>query len=295
MQAFEPDSMMPKRRVEFEKWYPSEWEKFADKSYNGWSELVNYCRSDTSILRKACLAFSAAYEEHTRGIQPFTDGSTTLTSANFRAFRRNFLKENTVAIINDTGLPNARYSSMACAWLEWMSEQNCISIKHAGNSREVRVCGYPVDGYSEDVPSMTHRGWRWVPGKPCIYQFYGCLYHACPACYKDRQLRFMGETMEHRYVRTVRVETRLRKRDYNVVTMWEHQYAEQCKYTPDLLQLAKRFGAIKPHLRPRDGYYGGRVECFAHIKTMDTLKREKGYYFDFCGLCKLSILIKVTA
>ena len=66
-----------------------------------------------------------------------------------------------------------------------------------------------------------------------MYEFYGCYWHGCPACYPE-----LGtETHPHRvhctyqtlYEQTQRREYELREQGYPVVSLWEHEFDQQLK------------------------------------------------------------------
>ena len=60
---YDVDHMMPKARKQFMEWYP----KQAGKEFDLQKEMLNYCISDTQILRQACLKFRKLMLEVTGG------------------------------------------------------------------------------------------------------------------------------------------------------------------------------------------------------------------------------------
>ena len=105
------------------------------------------------------------------------------------------------------GKPNSSYS--ACQWIEHMSEETGKHIHHTlcghGGERVIRdsqgheIC--KVDGYE--------------PSTKTVYQYHGCKWHG-RTCLKSRT-----NTDENRYVETKGTEEWIKKRDYNVISVWE--------------------------------------------------------------------------
>jgi hypothetical protein len=73
---------------------------------------------------------------------------------------------------------NKPFSKSSIEWLEFVSVQTNSVIQHAVNCGEKmmfdNVLGkvYHVDGFCEETGT--------------VYEFYGCVYHACPLCF-DRE------------------------------------------------------------------------------------------------------------
>ena len=105
------------------------------------------------------------------------------------------------------GKPNFSYS--ACQWIEHMSDETGKHMHHAlcghGGERVIRdsqgkeIC--KVDGYK--------------PSTKTVYQYHDCKWHGC-TCLKSRT-----NTDENRYVETKGMEEWIKKRGYNVVSVWE--------------------------------------------------------------------------
>ena len=74
----------------------------------------------------------------------------TITSACNLVFQKNFLKENTIAIIPPHGYhPKDKQSILALKWLSFTAKKNEIYIQHTRNAGEKRVSKYLLDGYHE--------------------------------------------------------------------------------------------------------------------------------------------------
>lgn len=85
------DQMIVKSREKFDQWYDS---LPSDYVFDNKKELVEYCRMDVEILRKACEIFRHNFW-HENGIEPFIDACTIAGACN-RVFRSNYLKEDTI-------------------------------------------------------------------------------------------------------------------------------------------------------------------------------------------------------
>ena len=92
-----------------------------------------------------------------------------------------YLKRDTIGIVpkNMYRGGNKPFSKSSIEWLEFVSVQINSVIQHAVNSGEKmifdKVLGkvYHVDGFCEETGT--------------VYEFYGCVYHACPLCF-DRKM-----------------------------------------------------------------------------------------------------------
>ena len=266
-----PDSMSCAKRQEFLKWYESE--KSKNKEFIMAEQLHAYCVSDVDILRKCCMRFQDLFFQATNGVIPF-EKSITISSACHYVYRRNFLNENTIAVLPPKGY-NLRYkhSKVSIEWLTYMSEKENAYIRHARNEGEVTVGRYRVDGFCESNKT--------------IYEFYGCKYHGCPKCYQfdtpspDYEDRIMGELFLDTLAREAYIVQIMK--EYQVVTMWE------CDW-----QRMKDENQVPPHIKtlpgiddyvpldPREAFTGGRTN--ATCLLYDCNEHEKIKYVDFTSL-----------
>lgn len=67
---------------------------------------------------------------------------------------------------------------------------------------------------------------------------------------------FLGETVQARYARTIKLEKYLRTNHYHVVVMWSCVFENIMRNQPRLMEEARLAGALAERLRPRMGYYG---------------------------------------
>ena len=116
------------------------------------------------------------------------------------------------------------YGLMSLEWMECYAQNHNVSIWHRYNMAvEYRVLGRPVDGYI--VESKT------------ILDYLGCIWHGCPftdicgASYKfntDGTLRTHNPVNKRAftdlYNNTMERHAALKRADYNLVVMWEHEW-----------------------------------------------------------------------
>jgi len=96
MKYFEPDRMKPEKRKEFIKWWLEQ--HFKKVNYDFKKELVEYCISDVSILRKALEIYRDDAMTFNEGLDPLR--SPTIASYCMKVFRTNHLKDSeTIAVL----------------------------------------------------------------------------------------------------------------------------------------------------------------------------------------------------
>ena len=154
-----PNSMKPETRKEFHAWYKEQRDNNYVFNFN--EEIIEYCRSDVDILRKCCMEFRELFREITN-IDPF-EKCLTIASACHEVCHNNFLKEETIAILDSTRLLKMNQSNMAVKWLSYVMQENGIRIDHVRNGGEKRVGRYSLDGYCEEYHTA--------------YEFQGCFWH----------------------------------------------------------------------------------------------------------------------
>lgn len=261
-----PDSMFEQSSVEFNKWHDEQIAK--GFVFNFKKELVEYCISDVEILAQACLKFRSSFLEQTN-VDPFLE-ATTIASACNLAFRRNFLKPNTIGLIPKKGYRLVdTQSAIALQWLTWEEDQRGVHIQHSGRGREVKICGVKVDGYD---------GQR-------VYEFHGCYYHGCSKCFpykrEERLKDDPSDSLHYRLERTKAKIAKLKNGSYEVIEMWECEFNnikkdKKLKY----LETLPILNTIP--LNPRDAFFGGRT---GNAKTYHKCRDgEKIQYVDVCSL-----------
>ena len=180
----------------------------------------------------------------------------------------------------------SNHSKVALEWLHWMDhclresldhqgvEPVGFPIWHAGNQGEYHIPNsrYTVDGYN--VQTNT------------IYEFQGCFWHGCPACYPN-----YGESHRHLEDRTPEEVYRctqkklhfLRHKGYNVVEIWECQWHHLKKERGDVSEFVDSLEFFDP-LEPRDAFCGGRTNAVKLYHLIDVDSDKKMKYYDFTSL-----------
>ena len=250
-QYFQPQAMKPKKREEFETWYTAEAQK--KQTYNLWEELNKYCHSDVMVLKTACLKFIDEFQEEA-GFNPMEKCATIASACNL-FWRRELIPENTIAIEPVNGWRGAQINQSVAA-LEWLCYENFKlgdrKIKHtrSGGEQSIHVPGkiLKVDGYNPETKT--------------VYEFHGCFYHACVHCFPNQRHRkhncHPDRTMSEIYEATCKKTRQLRNAGYKVIEKWEHEFEEEKKTDPTLIEFLNTFLLSEP-LNPRDSFFRGRT------------------------------------
>lgn len=161
-----PNSMMPKKRAKFMKWY----EENNNTPFILETALEEYCHNDTDILLKAILKMRSLLISITNGYDVLLK-ACTIAGIAIRIFRRLFLPYNSLAIVPEAGYEKVdRASDKAIKYFEWIAKKQKIKIQHGGNGREKlftmldAVTGQTfkmkVDGYLEENDTVFEfLGW----------------------------------------------------------------------------------------------------------------------------------------
>ncbi|XP_026288119.2 uncharacterized protein LOC113213310 [Frankliniella occidentalis] len=254
-------NMKSKAASDFNAWY----EKQVSENYvfNFRRELIEYCISDVTILRQSCQAFRKLFKE-VAGFDCMFN-CLTLSAACMAAFRRNFLKKDTIGIVPPGGYHGrGKQSDMALKWLDHEAHKLGRKIKTIHTDREVMVLGRPVDGYVElPLPNGTM--------ERRIYLFHSCYWHQCPTHYP-----VSDDSPENRYERTQQITTLFRRSGYNVIEMWECEFKRQLVSNLEVKQYFQDHPTTRtPHLDLRDGLTGGRTSAFRWCHKADLEKGER--------------------
>ncbi|XP_055385241.1 uncharacterized protein LOC129614573 [Condylostylus longicornis] len=239
-------------------------------------QIIEYCVNDVTILTQSCLKFREMFLKQCN-VEPFLEATTIASACNF-AFRRNFLKEDTISLIPKYGYRNSdNQSKVAIQWLVWEEEKRNINIRHTAKQNESFVNGIKVDGFCSETNQ--------------VFEFYSCYYHGHPTCiphYRNKSLQDdSNDTMNTRYERIIKKAERLRKLGYDVIEMW------QCEFNS--LISKEEASYLKKHplvqhapLNPRDAFYGGRTGNVYNYYNCK--EEEKIKYINMCslypGVCK---------
>ncbi|XP_054257107.1 uncharacterized protein LOC128982090 [Macrosteles quadrilineatus] len=202
-------------------------------------------------------------------VDPFLEAVTIASACNL-AFRRNFLKPNTIGLIPKQGYRMGdTQSSIALQWLVYEEMQRNVRIQHAGRERETVIDGYKVDGFDGER----------------IYEFHGCYFHGCKKCFpfkRDERLQDdPSDTLNNRYQKTKEKMDRLANTLYEVIEMWECDFLV-LKKQENLSYLENHPVLNNVPLIPRDAFYGGRT---GNTKTYHECESgEEIKYVDVCSL-----------
>ena len=262
---YNPDSMSPGDRTKFYAWH----NELKDSNYifNFQEEILKYCRSDVDILRRCCLEFRELFRSVT-DIDPF-EKCLTIASACNLVFRKNFLRERSIAIIPPHGYrPQDKQSVIALKWLAYTAQNNNLSIRHSRNFGEQRIGKYRVDGYHAE--SNT------------VYEFHGCFWHGCIRCYaRDTINPVNQQSMQDLHQRTLEKTRYLKGQNDNVEEIWECDVKRELEVNPEMKTYFNNFQIAEP-LEPRHAFYGGRTNAtkLFHQCQPD----EKIHYVDFTSL-----------
>jgi len=262
---FDPDGMNAKENKQFVEWYATELKK--QKTFDLWAELVAYCEQDVRVLRMACASFEKLFFEKT-GIRPLAN-KITIASTCMTVFLRLFYEPGTIGLVPRRGYRWTNPTSKAA--LEWLAYRQSLLgegqvIQHAGNSRELKIGKFHVDGF---LPPNT------------VLDYYGCVWHGCRACYPvgRRPTQRSMPDLEIRYQHTIKREEILRKQGYELVTIWGCEHARLKQSTPEAFENLETYS--EP-LQPRDAFFGGRTTPFKLL--YDVKGTEKIMYKDFTSL-----------
>ncbi|XP_043287522.1 uncharacterized protein [Venturia canescens] len=210
---------------------------------------------------------------------PFSE-NTTIASACFQIFRKNFLKPNTIGIIPTGGYRWAHnQSKKAISWLVWMEHSLNRRIIHAGRSREFKLPqNLLVDGYYE-TPDSAH-----------VLQFHGCYWHGCLSCFTVNRDRVQsdGDTLNERLERTNAISQRIRSSGYTLTEIWECAYNRMIKtdlemsaFVPNMLtgpenniSLSRVEGLVKCTVLPPQNLYHPVLPVRMHQRLLFGLCRS---------------------
>ena len=188
----------------------------------------------------------------------------TIASVCMMIYHSNYMPKKTIAIVPES-VKTDNFSKMSTIWLNYVS--NGVNIQHALNGCEKKLTidnkTYNVNGFCEETNTVC--------------EFYGCLWHGCPKCYRpniinSKHQKDMG-TLNYQTIE--KCET-IKNAGYNHVSTYECLLAKN----KDFRKFAKNF-TIET-LNPTEAFYGGWTNA---TKLLYNFKEnECGRYMDFCSL-----------
>lgn len=127
--------------------------------------------------------------------------------------------QNANSHVKGSGCPkcgNNNYSKVAIRWLEKIAKKEQIDIQHAENDGEYIIpdTKYKVDGYCKTTNT--------------VYEFYGDKWHGNLNIYEPEKKchPFNNKSAGELNNETVYREEVIRRKGYNIVTIWESSYHE---------------------------------------------------------------------
>jgi hypothetical protein len=187
----------------------------------------------------------------------------TLASICHAIFKTMYLKKNTIAQTPSGGYFSHQYSNKSIEWLEYLIYSEKREIVHQLNSSsgEVKIGNFRVDGFEKK--SKT------------IFEFNGCFFHGHPGCIVDMDAMnpVLKKTYQALYDKTISRQEALEGRGYRVVVKWGCEWEKE-RNSPEVLSFLSSLNISTDPLNPKDGFFGGRVECFklideGEIKSLD--------------------------
>ena len=284
------------------------------KLFSFQKEMLEYCDSDVSILREACLKFRKLVSDITSingrgGVDPFN--SLTIASLCMTIFKTKFVTEEYQVTLKH------KLNGVICkvkGYLKdgvWDYEMDGSLIDsetlrlHWGvqhsQFRKSPIAAAHVNGCIEQFSKSSIQWLRWLeeegglsirhalsPGGETntCYEFHGCVYHGCLVCFKnDRTLvkhPHTQQSMSELYRLTKIKEARLVALGYKYISIWECQFHAKLSQN----QRMKDFVAgieVHERLDPRDSFFGGRTNA-AKLYHKVVAGDEKIKYIDFTSL-----------
>lgn len=113
--------------------------------------------------------------------------------------------------------------------------------------------------------------------------FSGCCFHGCPSCFPHERTRTTDPTTRHSinelYYMTKKREMELKRRGYEYVCIWEHEFREQLEKDDKMREYVSTLD-VTDRLNPRESFFGGRTNA---IKLYHECKEpgETIEYYDF--------------
>jgi len=271
IEYYTPDKMKTQQRTDFLNWHREQTEQ--NKVFNLQKELVDYCESDVTILRQACMQFRDRWIDAT-GIDPLTNANT-IAGACTLAYRKNWLPSHTIALIPEHGYRKEKIqSAIAIKWLCYYAHTHNVYVQHKMNKGEKRLTGtnMHVDGYIDN----SH-----LQMKSIVLEFDGCCWHGCLDCYPNRNTKMPNKrTADECYSATLDRNKQI-KREYELVQVWECKIRQKIKTDPQMSAFFNECD-VQTVLNPRDAFYGGRTNA---VKLHTVCKPgEKIGYIDICSL-----------
>ena len=286
-------------RVSCLSWYQEEKSRFElnAEPYVLRKEMIKYCYDDCFILATAFNKFNESMIEELKkiGVKGIIDHEFTIIS-NFITLPQLVIHwyvgctmpERSLAVNPNRGYDSGKQGSLKeHLWLCYLDKLNAINEGHEFVSITSRYC---ADVKQQRFGRYYLDGFRQLPnGARVCYEFYGCYYHGCPICFKDRSKvvwckhREDGyHTVEKAYMDTLDREHKIKSlmmfncdKDEWIV-MWEHEFNEKEKDIRNFVG-DESLRDLVDKLNPHDSVKGGRTEvfrmnCIVHDPSMELIR-----------------------
>ena len=303
---YDPQGMSPARKEEFMQWHA---ERRAEHyEFHFQEELLSYCQSDVRLLKEGCTKFAAEFEQ-LPGFNPF-EHCVTIASACNRFFRKHCLTPQTIASepIRGWHHKGKPYSRAALEWLYWQEHVE-REARHAAITPDEwehhdlmaqAYPDYPHPFLEEDyiqhaknkgemtllIACQPMRVDGYNPTTRTVYEFHGCFFHGCPACFPSRHVQIRmhdRQTMHDLYLRTQARDQAIVQSGYSLQTMWECEWKRLKASREDIQGFVDGLEFVD-RLEPRDAFYGGRTEAVTMHAVADPDQGESIQYVDFTSL-----------
>ena len=269
---YDPKSMKPDRKQQFETWYLSKLDEQA--TFHLQQELIAYCQSDVQLLKQGCMKFQQEIQTLTN-FNPM-EQCITIASACNRFFRTNCILPGTLACEPVLGWYGSAkpHSNVALEWLNWVQHSEGKRILHAGNQEEYQVSMGANKTYVDGFDPSTNT----------IYEFNGCFFHGCFTCFDNRDQthpKLNHKTMAEVYHSTMQRIAHLQYAGYNVVVMWECTWKQLKQQNLNIQSFLKQLN-LTNRLQPRDAFFGGRtnaVQLYYEVQPGEQIR-----YVDYTSL-----------
>src|SRR5678815_197550 len=286
-------------------------------------ECTTYCVQDVNILRQSFEKFRGIFLKDHK-VDCLFDCST-IAALSFMINKMHFMPENTLAHIGRTD--DSNYSYDGVKWLTFMEMYKGQRIEHARNggerkfkikNRYLKPDGYveiPTEDYvpfdlneflssrqlnvNEQMIELNNRRPPPPSGtvmKKIFLLFHGCVWHGHQACKKGLESPH-GKSSLDRYSTTMRQESDYKSQGYEVIRIWECEWAKmkkECEVTvvnttdetrtEKLGRYVQSIGneLANAKLEVGEALYGGRTEPFVYYYPPTEGVQLK--YLDFTSL-----------
>lgn len=297
--------------ISFLKWYDNQ----PIENYNIRKEAIRYCTNDVAILREGCLKFMKIILD-IGDVNPFLE-CVTLPQLSLTVYRKNFMKRNMLGKIPENNYHmNSTQSRLCKRWLTYLNYFKCKeTMQKYFIKSEVKLPDlnrFIVDGFCKNYPFDKSKSI-----KGTIFEAFGCWWHGCKKCYKtspyqiqdknaesnmaqgmrkkekneriNAELYNGGFLMRQRYQSTLAKLDLMKKRGYNVVTIWEHEFLDFLNKNKDLAKQIDAHPSMQD--KPLDPYLalkGGRNESNAFYYRCSP--NERMLFYDYNSLYPYSML-----